>query len=195
MRRKSQGIIPKGFSIKIPFNSRCSSRISLQASKALLTDRIHFNWNNKVTQLQKIQGLEDFIMSSADILDQQRIFSAVDSSFRNIFNKQKVTHIKKSSRLNGQQKRVPATIITDSKKFILNLSKHVLTDLEEAVLQKGLNFSVRNPHSNLDIACAVESVIPKLPRTLDMEFRWRIISMLEKSRPPPTNTNKQEQKA
>jgi hypothetical protein len=52
-----------------------------------------------------------------------------------------------------------------SKKFILILSKYVLTDTEEAVLMKGFNFLVTNPHSNLDMACAVESVVSKLPQT------------------------------
>jgi hypothetical protein len=56
-------------------------------------------------------------------------------------------------------------------KFILNLSRHVLTDYEEAVLLNGLNFMVTNPHSNLDMACAMESVVLKLPQTLGMEFR------------------------
>jgi hypothetical protein len=41
---------------------------------------------------------------------------------------------------------------------------------------KGLNFSFMNPHSNLDMICAVESVVSKLPQTLGMEFRWRILS-------------------
>jgi hypothetical protein len=69
---------------------------------------------------------------------------------------------------------VLSTSASDSKKFILNLSKHVLTDSEEAVLMKGMTFSVANPHSNLDMACAVESVVSKLPQTLGMEFRWKI---------------------
>jgi hypothetical protein len=112
-----------------------------------------------------------------------------------MFNKQRATHILKFSKLKGQQKRVPATAPIESKKFVLNLSKHVLTDSEEAVLQKGLNFPVRYPQSNLDMACAVESVIPKLPRALGMEFRWKIRSMLEKSRPPPVNMSKLELKA
>jgi hypothetical protein len=38
-----------------------------------------------------------------------------------------------------------------------NLSKHVFTDSEEAVVKKGLNFSVTYPHSNLGMASAVES--------------------------------------
>jgi hypothetical protein len=66
-------------------------------------------------------------------------------------------------------------------KFILNLSKHVLTDSEEAVLMRGLNFLTTNPQSNLYMACVVESVVLKLPQTLGMEFRWKFRSRLEKS--------------
>jgi hypothetical protein len=81
--------------------------------------------------------------------DQQRIFTAVESSLRNIFNKQKHTHIRKFSALSIQQDR-PTSVLA-SNKFVLNLSEHVLTDVEEAVLMEGLNFSVTYPHS--DMAC------------------------------------------
>jgi hypothetical protein len=47
---------------------------------------------------------------------------------------------------------------------------------------KGLNFSVTYPQSNLDMACAVKSVVSKLPRTLGIEFRWKIRSVIEKSK-------------
>jgi hypothetical protein len=47
------------------------------------------------------------------------------------------------------------------KKIILNLLRHVLIDSEVAVLMKGLNYTIGNPHSNLDMTCAVESVVPE----------------------------------
>jgi hypothetical protein len=60
---------------------------------------------------------------------------------------------------------------------------------------KGLNFSVTYPHSNLDMACAVESVVSKIPQTLGMEFRWKIRSMLEKSKSSRRNMTTKELKA
>jgi hypothetical protein len=125
---------------------------------------MHFCWHNKASQLQKIQQLENFLNSSVSNSNQQLIFTAVESSFRNIFNKQKAIHIHKLSPLNNHQNKVLSTPASDSKKFIRNLSRHVLTDSEEAVLMKGLNFSVTNPHSNLDMAYAVKSVVSKLHR-------------------------------
>jgi hypothetical protein len=72
--------------------------------------------------------------SSVSHSDQVRIFTAVESSYRSIFNKQKATRIRKFSLLYNQQIKVSSTSASDSKKSILNLSKHVLTDSEEAVL-------------------------------------------------------------
>jgi hypothetical protein len=46
---------------------------------------------------------------------------------------------------------------------------------------RGFNFLTINPQSNLDMACAVESVVPKLPQALGMGFKWKFRSMLEKS--------------
>jgi mannosyltransferase OCH1-like enzyme len=60
MRWKSQGILPKAFSIKTPFSGRRTSNIVQRASQALLRDRIHFHWHNKDSQLQKVQEFGKF---------------------------------------------------------------------------------------------------------------------------------------
>jgi hypothetical protein len=46
----------------------------------------------------------------------------------------------------------------------------VLTDSEELVLKRGLNFAIANRVSDLDMVCAVESTKSKHPPTLNMEF-------------------------
>lgn len=70
-------------------------------------------------------------------------------------------HVWKFSLLNNQHNKVLPASASYSKKIILNLLRHVLTDSEEAVLMKGLNYAIGNPHSNLDMTCAVESVVPE----------------------------------
>jgi hypothetical protein len=45
------------------------------------------------------------------------------------------------------------------------------------------------------MACAVESVVSKLPQSLAMEFRWKIRSVLEKSKSFMPNMTKKELKA
>jgi hypothetical protein len=59
--------------------------------------------------------------------------------------------------------------------------QNIRTDPEEAVLVKVLNFLVVYLRSNLDMICAVESVVSRLPRTLDMEYKRAVRSTLEKS--------------
>jgi hypothetical protein len=115
MRCKSQGIIPKGVFVKTPFSSPRSSRIAQRASTSLLRDRMHFHCNNKATLLRKINQLKDFLRSSVSNSDQQRIFKAKESSFSNIFNKQKATHIRKFSLLNNQQNKVISITTSASK--------------------------------------------------------------------------------
>jgi hypothetical protein len=76
--------------------------------------------------------------------------------------------------------------------FVLNLSKHILAESEKAVLKRGLNFALATPQSNLDIACAVESIKTKLHPVLGMEFSWKIRSMLQKSKPITSNITREE---
>jgi hypothetical protein len=45
------------------------------------------------------------------------------------------------------------------------------------------------------MACSVESVVSKLPQPLGMEFRWKIRSMLEKSKSSKPNMTTKELKA
>jgi hypothetical protein len=42
------------------------------------------------------------------------------------------------------------------------------------------------------MACAVESVVSKLPHILGMEFRWKVRSMLQKAKSPTPNISKKE---
>jgi hypothetical protein len=84
--------------------------------------------------------------------------------------------------LNTQQNKVLSTPTSAIKKFVINLTKHVLADSEEAILMMGLNSSVGSPRCNLDMAHAVELVVLELPQILVMEFRWKTPSVLEKAK-------------
>jgi hypothetical protein len=103
--------------------------------------------------LNQLNKLETHLRGTVGQVDQQRIFTAVESSFRHAFYEQKINLIQKLSMFNSKQSKIlPASSSdSDSKNFILNLSKHVLSDSEETVLRKGLNFAVSKPHSNMDM--------------------------------------------
>jgi hypothetical protein len=106
---------------------------------ALLRERICLHWYNKASQLQQTQQLENFLNLLLSNSEQQYIFSAVESSFRSIFHKEKVIHIHKFYVLNNEENKVLSTSASDSKKFILHLMKHAFTGSEEAILIEGLS--------------------------------------------------------
>jgi hypothetical protein len=187
--------MPKCLSIKTPVCSQRLFKIVQQASKALLKDRLQFHWGNKAFQLQEIQQLENFFRTSVNEIDQQRIFTAVESSFKNIFEKQKACHIRKFLLLKKQQNRALPTPTQESENLILNHSKYVHTNVEESVLKKGLNFPVSNSHFYLDMVCPVESATSELLQNLGMELRWRIRSMPEKSKSLEPNLTGKDLKA
>jgi hypothetical protein len=73
------------------------------------------------------QQLENFLKSSVINSEQQRIFTAVESSFTKIFNKQEEIHIRKFSIPNNEQISVLPTPATASNKLTLSLWEHILT--------------------------------------------------------------------
>jgi hypothetical protein len=97
--------------------------------------------------------------------------AAVESSYNHHFLKQKEIQIRKFLVLKDQHQSTKTPVdIQGSEKFVINLSKHVLTESEVSVLKKGPNFATTNSGSNLDMACAAESAKSKLPLALGMEF-------------------------
>jgi hypothetical protein len=82
-------------------------------------------------------------------------------------------HLQEFSPLNNQQEKTLSTSAPDS--------KFVLTDPEKIVLRKGLNFTAAKPHSILDRAHAAKRAACKLLQMLNIQFRWKVRSTLEKS--------------
>jgi hypothetical protein len=135
MKCKAHDIIPRGLTLKAPYHSQRSSRVTLRASKALLRARIQFYRFKKATLNKEINDLETFFRGSINRSDQTRNLAAVESSFRYHFHKQREIQIRKFSALKDLR---PTTAtpkaIHGSEKLVLNLSEHVLTEPEESVL-------------------------------------------------------------
>jgi hypothetical protein len=60
-------------------------------------------------------------------------------------------HIHRVIMLKSYHDKVGSGPASGSKNIVLNLSEYVLTDHEESVLRRGLNFTIENPIFNLDI--------------------------------------------
>jgi hypothetical protein len=122
------------------------------------------------------KNLEAFFLNSVNQLDQYCILTAVESSFQHHFLKQRIIQIWKFSALRSYYQKAahPTQTNSGSKKSVLNLLQHVLTEAEEAVLQKGFDFAVTSSVFNLHMACVVESVSSEHPPVMGTEFSWNI---------------------
>jgi hypothetical protein len=94
------------------------------------------------------------------------ILAAVESSSKRHFLKQKDIQIQKFFALKDHhQTTTTPKAIEGSEKFVLNLPEDVLTESEESVLKRRLNFAVTTRVSNLEMVCVAESARSKLPPT------------------------------
>jgi hypothetical protein len=159
----------------------------------LLRDRINFHRFKKITLGKQIHDLETFFQRTINESDLLRIVAAVESSFKHHFLKHKQIQIRKFSALKAlhQASSTPKSSY-GSEKFILNLLGHVPTESEESVLKRGLNFAVTNRAYNLDMVCAAEFARSKLPPAMGVAFCWRILCMLQKSKPLASNITRKE---
>jgi hypothetical protein len=99
-RCKDQVIIHKLLFLQSPLNSHRSSEIIQRASKTHLRDRLRFQPYREASLTQQSLEVETFIRKSVNLRDQQRIFTAVSTSFNKAFHKQKDIHIHKCNTLN-----------------------------------------------------------------------------------------------
>ena len=85
--------------------------------------------------------------------------------------------LRNQDRDNNQQSE--ATL--DNSKWVINLSKTRLTEAQESVLAKGLNYAITPSHIlNVDYITAIESVCPKLKEEDAMGLRADVNLLLKK---------------
>jgi hypothetical protein len=94
---------------------------------------------------KQINDLETFFPRSINQSDQLRALAAVESSFKQNFLKQKETQIRKLLALKDlHDTTATPKAIHGCEKFVLRLYEHFLTESEESMLKRGLNFAVTN---------------------------------------------------
>ncbi|KAJ4446140.1 hypothetical protein ANN_12832 [Periplaneta americana] len=66
------------------------------------------------------------------------------------------------------QEMIPSS---SSVNHVINLSSYNLSEAESSILNKGLNFALSNPVTNLDLSCAAEAAVSKLSDPQASEYR------------------------
>ena len=84
----------------------------------------------------------------------------------------------------------------DKKRWVVNLSSYTLTDAEEQVLQRGLNYATvprRIPY--MDFIASVEGVARRMNIEEANDLRVRVCGILRRAKLPPSNLRKEERRA
>ena len=80
--------------------------------------------------------------------------------------------------------------------WVVNLSSSELSQSQRSVLSKGLNYALVPDAPPIPrIIAAVESGIRQLPDPAAHDIRFKIVGLLKKSKPPPSNITFEENKA
>lgn len=195
---KKENLLPVGLTLKAPFNTKKASKIIQAASKSLLAERIKFHHDakrilqtsieNKKTELANLVG-SDF----------QNIFQSIQNRFTKESDNFKQKHKKKLEKLrpveNLAENDRPNQNM-DANNCVVNLSSRPLTQIENSVLSKGLNFSVVPKSVRvLDFVTAIESTVSQLPEEEGDRFRCEASLLLNKIPVPKPNLEKEEFKA
>jgi hypothetical protein len=147
----SYNIIPNVLVLKAPYHNFRLVKIILRASVALLQERIKFHRYRIASQFKQIEKLESYFLASLLQSDYQRIFTAVNSSYRHVYYKTRNIRIQKFLAFQNVNHKTTTPLASTNQKFVLNRSDHIFTKAEEMGLQKELNCGVAVKLLNLDM--------------------------------------------
>ena len=85
-----------------------------------------------------------------------------------------------------------------SDRWVINMSKHQLTNSERSVLEKGLNFAVAPPKERAiieEFVICTERAASELPPSLADDLRSEAVQILKTQKPPKPNISNEEQQA
>ena len=195
-RCREKRLIPPGLRLKSNVeNNRRVKNIQDQAGRALVRERIYNNRAQKSHLQSAYQQQKELLLGKINInADKERMNKALDTSYSHIYKKTKDNHIRKLQQLIDQT--TPHQEKMDPINSVINLSSRLLSDSEQSILNKGLNFAMSEvsvPH--LKFIAPIERITDKLPKVEAEELKWKVHRTLMKSRPPKSNISSEENRA
>ena len=201
LRCKELSITPRSLKLKCPIKTNKAQEIVAKAQQQLLRERVRVI-NNKISGFkQQKSELESELNSrfSSDLASQ--LTDHVTRKSEAEFRKTKWRHQQKLERL---QEKTTRKIDVDNvdlggeqlKKWVINLSKYKLSNPQENLLAKGLNYSpspTKIPYEEYIVA--TEKACRKLSNNEATVLRSEMAGMLRNAKPPKTNITKDERKA
>ena len=201
-RCKKTGLIPPSLQIKSPVATERGKAIASRASRQFLNERLRVA-NYKVRQLEdELKWTELGLRRKLNTDDFTRLDKIskdhAQRTFIRVREHQKEKFERFALRTPSSQKGQPSTIKTiDRSRWVINKSSRQLTNGEQSVLQRGLNFAQnsRTLHKS-EIIAGVEPALRKCKNTIAAEHaRSLIASVMRNCKPLQSNITTQERQA
>ena len=207
LRCKEQGIIPRSLHVKSPIDTERGKRIASRASEQFVNERLRLT-NYRLRQLEDERKWREIGLRRA--MSQEhfaKIMQMSEETAEYEFNKTKEQQRRKMDRWNKKKDEYTNNRPTNppemqrpiDKKWVINLSSHVLTDNQRKALERGFNFAT-TPKTipKEEIIASVEAALRK-HRNLQPEraevARAAIANVLHHAKPPQPNRTKSEHAA
>ncbi len=204
LRCKELCITPPSLRLKCPINTSKARSIVENARQQLVRERIRVT-TNKISGLkQQKTDIESELNSRFSEQLAKQVTDHVTRKSESEFQKIKWRQQRKLEKLQQysatkERRNTPDNVELGGeqlKKWVVNLSKHKLTQPQETVLAKGLNFSPspdQVPYEEYIVA--TEQACKKLPYNEATILRSEIAGVLRNARPPKANITKEERRA
>ena len=197
LRCRDEQVVPASLGIKNPIPTRNADQIVRKARNALVRERIRCTANQlNITEGRLVEKLSAFkerfpVDSGTEEIIKQHLEHAYEKEFRTAKQRQ----IKKLQKLTSTQKDDIHNVAKD--KWVCNLSKRELTDMEKDVLSRGLNFAttpIKVPYD--DFIIATELACHKITDPgQKADLRNSVAGILKSAKITHKNTTREEWKA
>ena len=200
-RCKKEQVIPPSLRIRPPVDTVRGREIAERASRQFLNERLRIA-NFKCRELQdELKWREIGLRRTLDQEDFGKLKQISEKHAEKIFlqvrEKQREKFAKYSDRKKKGRGAKAGEGSINKTRWVLNFSKHNLTELERKALERGLNFS--DCHSKIpreSIIAGVEAALRKCKDEKRAEkARSTIASLLATAKPPTPTTTKEERDA
>lgn len=200
LRCRDEGIIPSSLKIKSPIPTANAERIVKKARKDLVKERIRCTVNAIHNIDVQIEEARREFKQHFPLEKEEEKF--LDEHLQRVQEKEflstKRRHISKLNRLTAtHREELHNNQNKTNKKWVCNLSQRHLTDTEQSVLARGLNFAITPqtiPYE--EFILATELACHKIQNIGDKaELRSEVAGILKSAKPTHNNTTKQEWQA
>ena len=140
-RCKKERVIPPSLQIRAPINTQRGREIAAKASRSFLNERLRVA-NQRVRELQNEQKWREIgLRRSLGEEDYQKVTSLCEQHAEKVFQRTRDNQRAKFDRWTRRVEPSQGNQEKFKERWVVNLSDQKLSDEQESVLQKGLNFA------------------------------------------------------